>query len=189
VSSLRGTLLLLPAFAVSCQVVRPYAPPPRPAVVDSVEVEVRDFEGRPEVNALIRGRLSGPAAQLVDTRQAREGRNLYLEILEQTPRGAGPAPSGSRKGLSLFGNASRTEPVEMPPFETRVPVEILALDPGPCVLHANGVVTSFEIPQLHASLAGIPPGVPETGGTVIDEFIPIEEIIPLGIPSPGSPPP
>ncbi len=60
-----------------------------------------------------------------------------LEVLEQTPRGANPLPDAA----------------EAPAFETRVPIELLGLDPGPQTLHVNGLATGFEIPSLRAVLA------------------------------------
>jgi len=151
-------------LAVSCQV-KPYAPLPQPATVETVTVEVREFEGRPEVYALVKGRLSTSAAQLVDARQSRVERTLILEVLEQTPRGA-----------NLLPDLAAT-----PPFETRIPIEILGLEPGPCLLNANGIETPFEIPTLHATLAFTDaPSVPFSPITLVDEFIPIEDTIPLG---------
>ncbi|MBP6784797.1 MAG: hypothetical protein KA152_13470 [Verrucomicrobiales bacterium] len=159
----RLLLLLVPLLTVSCQI-KPYAPPPQRALVESVEVAVRIFEGRPEAEAVVKGRLSSSAAQLIDARQSREDGILYLEVLEQTPRGA-----------SLLTNLA-----ESPPFMTRIPIEILGLDPGPCRLNANGIEIDFEIPTLKASLvsAEIGPTVPESRIKLIDEFIPIEEVSP-----------
>lgn len=152
----------LSLWVVSCQTT-PYAPPPQAALVESVEVEVRDFQGRPEAYALVKGRLSTGAAQLVDARQSRTDGLLLLEVLEQTPRGA-----------NLLADLA-----ESPPFETRIPIELLGLDPGPQLLHVNGVEARFEIPPLQAVLVSssvalqTPPGV-----ALIDEFIPIEDAFP-----------
>ncbi len=160
----RSAAFLLPSLVVSCQV-KPYAPPPRLTLVESVEVEVRDFEGRPEAYAMVRGRLSSSAAQLIDARQSRVDRTLIIEVMEQTPRGANLLPD--------LG--------ESPPFETRIPVEILGLEPGPVTLYANGIGTAFEIPTPRAELAipGAPALLP-AGITLVDEFIPLEETVPLG---------
>jgi len=114
------------AVLASCQVMRPYAPEPQPATVESVEVEVRRFHGRPEAYAVVRGRLSSRAAQLTAPRQSRdEDGNPRIEVMEQTPRGA-----------SLLPDAS-----EPPPFQSRIPVELLGLGPGAYTLSANGVET------------------------------------------------
>lgn len=147
--------------AVSCQVIKPYAPPPQKALVESVEVEIREFAGRPEAYAIIKGRLTSNAAQLVDPKQSRIDNSLYIEVLEQTPRDA-----------ALLPNLSQA-----PPFQTRIPVELLGLEPGSYVLNANGLETTFEIPPLHAGLVSEIPDVPEAPSAIklVDEFIPIEE--------------
>ncbi len=147
--------LCLPLLAVSCQT-KPYAPPPRLALVESVEVEVGEFAGRPEVFAVVKGRLSTSVAQLIAPRQSRIGRTLVIEVREQTPRGATPLPD--------LGQS--------PPFETRIPVEVLGLEPGPCLLHANGIETPFEISFPRAVLASSsePPRPPAV--SLVDEFIP-----------------
>lgn len=157
--------LSLPLLAVSCQVKPPYAPPPQPALVESVEVKVIDFEGRPDVYAFVKGRLSTTVAILVDAKQSREERTLFLEVLEQTPRGA----------MIL------TDLAESPPFETRIPIETLGLEPGPYLLNANGVLVEFEIPQILATLLveGTEPAVRNSAVTLVDEFIPIEEAGPM----------
>lgn len=153
---------------------KPYAPPPQRALVESVEIEIRDFEGRPDAHAVVKGRLSSSVAQLVDARQSREDGVLYLEVLEQTPRGATLLP----------------DLAEAPPFVTRIPIELLGLDPGPCRLNANGIEVTFEIPTLQAVL--VPPEsaqpVPVSPITLVDEFIPIEETAPaMVMPAGGSP--
>jgi hypothetical protein len=164
-----GRLLCLsfPLLAVSCQVKPPYAPPPQPAVVESVEVAVIDFEGRPDVYATVKGRLSTTVAILVDAKQSREERTLFLEVLEQTPRGA----------------VVLTDLAESPPFETRIPIETLGLEPGRYTLNANGILTEFEIPQIHATLLvdGAAPARRDSAITLVDEFIPIEEITPVQV--------
>lgn len=168
---MRRLPLLLPALlAVSCQGVKPYAPLPQQARVESVEVEVRSFEGRPEAYAVVKGRLSTSAAQLIDPRQSRVERSLIIEVLEQTPRGANLLP----------------DLTEAPPFEKRIPIEILGLEPGPCLLYVNGIATSFEIPPLQAALASEIPGpaayAPSV--TLVDEFIPIEDAVPGAVIAP-----
>lgn len=151
---------LLCLLTVSCQV-KPYAPPPLPTKVVSVEVEIRDFEGRPEAFAVVNGYLSSTAAQLVDAKQSRENRTIFLEVLEQTPRGA-----------NLIADLAMA-----PPFQTRIPVELLGLSPGPCILMTNGIETHFVIPNRLAVLMN----TEENGSsrepaiTLLDEFIPIEE--------------
>lgn len=159
----RLLLLLSPTLIISCQV-KPYAPLPQQAKVESVEVEVRSFEGRPEAYAIVKGHLSTSAAQLVDPRQSRVERSLLIEVLEQTPRGANLLP----------------DLTAAPPFETRVPIEILGLEPGPCLLYVNGIATSFEVPSLQATLAtgASPVAAYPSSVTLVDEFIPIEEAVP-----------
>lgn len=149
--------LTLSLPVASCQVTKnaPYAPPPVPALVESVEVEVSDFEGRPEVHAIVRGRLSSSVAQLVDAKQSRLDRTVYLQVLEQTPRGAVPL----------------AEQPEVPPFETRIPVEILGFEPGSCLLNVNGIEVPFEIPRLHAVLASF-------GNLPTDDLVKIEDLVP-----------
>ena len=156
-----SSLLALGLLAVACQV-KPYAPPPQAVEVESIETEVTEFSGRPEVYALVKGHLSTSAAQLVDTRQSRTERTLFVEVLEQTPRGASPMPD--------LG--------ESPPFQTRIPVEILGLEPGPCLLNVNGFEVPFEIPLPRATLASAAPSGPVSPITLLDEFIPIEDAEP-----------
>ncbi len=166
---LRFLGLSLFSLLVSCQSKPPYAPPPRPAVVESVAVEVGEFEGRPDVFAVVSGRLSSTAALLVDPKQSREGRVISLEVLEQTPRPA----------MIL------TDLGESPPFETRVPIGTLGLEPGLYTLAVNGLLAEFEIPPLQASLLvpGGNPEPPDPAIVLVDEFIPIENVAPT-IPAP-----
>jgi hypothetical protein len=156
-------LLLSPILMISCQV-KPYAPLPQQARVEGVEVEVRSFEGRPEAYAIVKGHLSSSAAQLVDPRQSRVERSLVIEVLEQTPRGANLLP----------------DLTAAPPFETRIPIEILGLEPGPCLLYVNGIATSFEVPSLQATptTQASPVAAYPSAVTLVDEFIPIEEAVP-----------
>ena len=108
----------------------PYAPPPELVTVESISIEIEDFHGRPDAYATIKGRLSSNAAQLVDCEQYRKANVLYLEVQEQTPRGTKP-----------------TNLVPNPPFQTRIPLEILGLRPGNFyIVDANGVKTEFQIP-------------------------------------------
>ena len=87
--------------------------------------------GRPDIFATIRGKLSSNAAQLVDVKQSRgPGNVLIVEVKEQTPRG----------GIS-------TNKIPNPPFQTRVPLEVLGLEPNQVyVVDANGVRTEFMMP-------------------------------------------
>jgi len=166
-----GLLLLIGLVATSCQT-QPYAPPPRLAEVESVEVTVSEFHGRPDAVATLRGTLSSPAAQLVDVKQSREGERLLLEVLEQTPRGAPLLP--------VEGAATTA-------YERRVPLELLGLPPGDYLVVANGVEAAMSLappraaPAIDATLAsgaaGTPVGTPISPSiTLVDEFIPIEEI-------------
>lgn len=128
-----GFLLLGQILLTGCQTTAgSYVPPAKPAMVESVKVFVSDFHGRPDVYADIKGRLSSNAAKLTDVQQFRgKGNLLFLEVSELTPRGV-----------------ESTNRVPHPPFQTRVPVEILGLAPGRTyVLVANGVVTHFTMPE------------------------------------------
>ncbi len=117
---------------------KPYASAPEPALVESIQLEVKEFQGRPDVTALIRGRLSSNAAQLVDSRQYRRGNLLHIEVLEQTPRATLP-----------------TNRMPHPPFQTRIPLEVLGLLPGErYVVDANGIRTEFRMPGGTDPLAG-----------------------------------
>ncbi len=109
----------------------PYAPPAVPVLVQSVEIDTTEFHGRPDVYADIKGRLSSNAAQLVDIKQSRgKGNLLMVEVNEQTPRGS----TGTNK-------------VPNPPFQTRVPLEVLGLMPGQKYLvDVNGFKTQFQMP-------------------------------------------
>lgn len=114
----------------------PYAPPPTPAAVESVKIQVADFHGRPDIYADIRGRLTSNAALLVDTKQYRgKGNMLHVEVREQTPKGD-------------IG----TNRVPNPPFQTRVPLEVFGLVPGRVyVVDANGARTHFQMPDPEAN--------------------------------------
>lgn len=156
-------LLVTLCGLASCQT-RSYAPPPQAAAVEQVEIEVRDFAGRPEVIAHVKGSLSTSAAQLIDARQSRVERTLIVEVLEQTPRGA-----DRFEGLTAA-----------PPFQASIPVEVLGLDPGPCILYLNGFELPFEIPRMQASPAYTDlAAAPSSPITLVDEFIPIEDTVPL----------
>ncbi|NNE90510.1 MAG: hypothetical protein HKN23_02585 [Verrucomicrobiales bacterium] len=106
----------------------PYAPPPVAAQVDSVRVEVKEFAGRPDVVAHVRGRLSTAAAELVDAIQSRRGYHLYIEVREQTPR-------------------DRVSAQVLVPFQQKIPVETTGLTPGVYILDVNGVQARVEIPD------------------------------------------
>ncbi|MEX2577892.1 MAG: hypothetical protein WD342_02450 [Verrucomicrobiales bacterium] len=150
-------------LGASCQV-QPYMPPPQKALVESVEVEIRDFQGRPDAFAVVKGRLSSNAAQLVDHQQSREDGRLYLEVLEQTPRGA-----------SLLPNLT-----EGAPFQARIPIELLGLEPGVHALSANGVETTFELDPVHAQfLSEVNPASANAAPDepLKDELVPIEETV------------
>ncbi len=123
-------LVLLFCLA-SCKT-KPYSPAPKKVVVESIEVNIREFEGRPDAYALVKGRLSSSVAQLVDADQSREGTILHISVMEQTPRGAVAAPD---MGAS-------------PPFETRIPIDILGLKPGTYTVEANGVMAKLEVPEV-----------------------------------------
>ncbi len=156
----------------SCQVIgrKPYAPPPRLAQVEDVEVVVREFAGRPEANAIVKGHLSSTAAQLVDSRQSREGELLIVEVMEQTPHGATPTPLADAV-------VAATPEDTTPSFETVIPIEILGLDPGPHLLRVNGLEIPFEIPTPRATLVSSDDSQPHSPITLVDEFI---------LPSPAS---
>lgn len=148
------------SLTVSCQV-EPYAPPPQKTIVESVEVQIKDFHGRPDAFAVVKGRLSTSAALLVDAKQYREGNNIYIEVLEQTPRGANLLP----------------DLAETPPYQTRIPIDLLGLAPGKYQVNANDVLTIFEVPGLQAQTisetTGHEPRKPAV--RILDEFIPIEK--------------
>lgn len=155
-----SSLLLAAGLSSSCQL-QTYAPPPHAAQVESVEVEVREFHGRPEAYATVKGHLTTSAAQLVDAKQSREGHRLYLEILEQTPRGA-----------SLVADLA-----EAPSFQRCIPIELLGLEPGTYILSANGIETTFDVPSMRAetlSSRGLPSQEVHPV-ELVDEFIPLEE--------------
>ena len=144
----------------SCQVLKPYAPPPQKALVESVEVELREFAGRPEAHAVVKGRLTSNVAQLVDSKQSRIDSTLYIDVMEQTPRDAALLPN-----LSMA-----------PPFQTRIPIELLGLEPGEYTLSANGITTTFEIPTLYAAPASFGEESQDSSSIeILDEFVPIEE--------------
>ena len=161
-------------LAVSCQV-KPYAPPPTPAVVESAEIEVMFFAGRPDAIVTVTGTLSSSAAMLVDPKQSLDGRTIFIEVLEQTPRGATLLP----------------DLAETPSFKTRIPIELLGTEgPGQYILDTNGIQTPFEIPAIQASVSSNEetPMEYESRIRLIDEFIPIEEsgMVPLNQAAPSS---
>jgi hypothetical protein len=153
-------------LAVSCQV-KPYAPPPKAAMVESAEVSIQSFQGRPDAFVLVKGRLSSSVAQLVDPVQTREDGKILIEVLEQTPRGA----------------TSLTDLGTMPSYETRIPVELLGMDAGPCVLNVNGIEVTFEIPGPRATLVSHDPAemIHATTVSLVDQFVPIEDTLPAEV--------
>ncbi|MEM6915974.1 MAG: hypothetical protein AAF491_05345, partial [Verrucomicrobiota bacterium] len=129
------------------------------ALVEKVEVHRKEFAGRPEVYARVQGRLSTTAAQIVDSPQRREDGKLFLDVMEQTPRGA-----------DLMSNLT-----DFPSFERIIPVDILGLAPGIYTLHVNGVETTVEVPFLQAetvSQSEVP-----VSRHLRDEMIDIEDAI------------
>ena len=121
---------------MGCQTTRKsvsFIPASKRVVVESINVEVTDFHGRPDVFATLTGRLSSNVAQLVDVEQTRgKGNTLYFHVVEKTPQGA-----------------SATNKVPNPPFQTRVPVDVLGLVPGQTyTVIANGVEDQFTMPSV-----------------------------------------
>lgn len=151
----------------SCQL-KPYAPPPQKAVVETVETSVKEFAGRPEIYARVQGRLTTTAAQLVDAPQRREDGKIYLDIMEQTPRGA---------DLTV-------DLAQSPPFERIVPIDILGLAPGHYTLSVNGIETVLEIPLPQAET--LPSAEIPVSESRHDEMVAIEDMI-LVDPIPSSP--
>lgn len=152
-------LACLAALSFTACQVKPYAPPPQKAVVETVETTVKEFAGRPEIYARVQGRLTTAAAQLVDSPQRREDGRLYLDIMEQTPRGA-----------DLM-----TDLAQSPPFERIVPIDILGLAPGSHILSVNGIETEIKIPMPQAetlATAEVP-----VSQTTRDDMIAIEDMI------------
>jgi len=114
-------------------------PPPQAAFVESVSVESAIFQGRPEVNIQVKGRLSSSAAQLVDAKQYRDGDRIYLDIMEQTPRGAELLPDLATS----------------PSYETRQALDVMGLDfDRPYTLVVNGVESELIIPAPRAEAVG-----------------------------------
>lgn len=126
-------MALIGIFAIGCKSTKKasanfYDLSTRKANVETLTVEVRDFHGRPDVFADIRGRLSSNVAVLMDVEQTRDDHNLYLIVTESTPLGS---------------ISTRSDP----PFQTRVPMEVLGLVRGRTYqVHANGVVAEFTMP-------------------------------------------
>ncbi len=173
VGFLRIILFISSLLAVSCQV-EPYAPPAVPATVETAEVEIRFFAGRPDAIVTVTGTLSSSAAMLVDPKQFRDGKTLFIEVLEQTPRGA-----------SLLPDLGAT-----PAFKTRIPIELLGTEgPGVYTLDTNGLLTTFEIPEIQATVSTgeETPAEYDSRIKLVDEFIPIEEhgIVPSGFVEPA----
>lgn|GEM_PF-731547 len=168
--------ILLVLLVVSCTS-KPYAPPPQKARVDGLEVILHNFQGRLEAYALVQGRLSSSVAQLVDAEQYREGNILFVDVLEQTPRGA-------------LGELSVTGP---PPFQTRIPIEILGLRPGEYIVHANGIESTLEIPRSIEAIASYDGfQVPGAEATPVIPPVPrsaISDAVGTGFPASSPPPP
>ena len=103
VKALPKILFALAVLATGCQV-KPSAPPPQKANVETVEINLSGFHGRPEATAVVSGRLTSSAAQLADAEQTREGNIIYVAVMEQTPRGAALLPilTMSPRYLSLI---------------------------------------------------------------------------------------
>lgn len=141
----------------SCQL-KPYAPPAQKALVEGVEITTKEFAGRPEIYARVQGRLSTSAAQLVDSPQRRDGNRIYLDIMEQTPRGA---------DLTV-------DLAHSPEYERIVPIDILGLKPGNYLLSVNGFESVIEVPALTGVSAATE--VPATA-EVRDEMIAIEDMV------------
>ncbi|MEM7603008.1 MAG: hypothetical protein AAF357_16545, partial [Verrucomicrobiota bacterium] len=119
--------------------------------------------------ARVQGRLSTSAAQLVDSPQRREDGMIYLDVMEQTPRGA---------DLSA-------DLADSPNFERIIPVDILGLKPGGYLLSVNGVETRLEIPAIQGEILGH--GERPASANLKDEMVAIEEAILVDpIPDPPS---
>ncbi len=122
---------VLPLFFGGCQT-KPYAPAPKKAVVESIEVKIHHFEGRPDAYAIVKGYLSSTVAQLVDASQTREGKILHIAVMEQTPRGAIAIPDLGKS----------------PSFEKKIPIDLMGLEPGRYTVEANGITGLLEIPEV-----------------------------------------
>ncbi len=160
---------MLSCCLLSCQT-KPYAPPPQAAVVEAVEVSTKEFAGRPEVYARVQGRLTTSAAQLVDAPQRRENGRIFLDVMEQTPRGA-----------DLLTDLSQS-----PSFERIIPVDILGLKPGSYLLSVNGIETPFQVPPLQAG--AITAAEMQASSQLKDEMVAIEDAILVDpVPAPPAP--
>ena len=153
-------------LAAGCQV-KPYAPPPQKADVETVEIKLSDFHGRPEATAIVSGRLTSSAAQLVDAEQTREGNVIYVAVMEQTPRGAALLPD-----LTLS-----------PQYQTRIQLDLLGLTPGTYTVSVNDVLAELEVPSIQATASNgnIASANPDTG-ELTNALIPIEDT-PYGRPA------
>lgn len=119
--------------------------------------------------ARVQGRLATSAAQLVDSPQRRDGNRIYLDIMEQTPRGA---------DLTV-------DLAHSPEYERIVPIDILGLEPGSYLLSVNGIESVIEVPALPgaSSASEIP-----AAANIRDEMIAIEDMV-LFDPVPAAPAP
>ncbi len=103
-------------------------------MVEEVEIVTEYFEGRVDYFVVVKGRLTSSVALLVDAKQSRDGQMLYIEVMEQTPRGAVAITSPDITGP--------------PPFESRLPLETLGLLPGSYIVDANGIQVPLVIEEV-----------------------------------------
>lgn len=159
VKALPIILFGLAVLATGCQV-KPYAPPPQKADVETVEINLSNFHGRPEATAVVSGRLTSSAAQLVDAEQTREGNIVYVAIMEQTPRGAALLPD-----LTMS-----------PQYQTSIQLDLLGLTPGTYTVSVNDVLAELEIPSIEATTSNgnIASTNPDTS-ELTNALIPIED--------------
>ena len=146
-------------LATGCQV-KPNAPPPQKADVETVEINLSDFHGRPEATAVVSGRLTSSAAQLADAEQTREGNIIYVAIMQQTPRGAALLPN-----LTM---SSR--------YQTTIQLDLLGLTPGTYTVSVNDVLAELEIPSIQTTTSNgsIASANPDTS-ELTNALIPIED--------------
>ncbi len=104
----------------------------QPAQIESVEIETTYFYGKPDVTAIVKGRLTSNAAQLAEVEQYRpDPATIEVRIPEVTPVGA------------VASNR-----IALPPFQTRVVLETTGLIPGQNYrVLINGYVSIFEMPE------------------------------------------
>ncbi len=126
-----------PTGPVATVQMTPSQPVLRAAQVESIEIQLTQTDPA-QVNAIVRGNLSESCATLVQPQTILEGNTFEIKVMSSSPADIGCAQV-------------------ITPYQQTVPLSTGGLAPGTYTVVANGVSTSFSLPDKAAQPTAQPP--------------------------------